>query len=109
MRNSGEGTMASGMTVPEPGMRFYVAIWLGLIAIVGVEVALTFAGLPAGSLLTALLCLAVIEAGLGVMYFMHLKYERRVLLWSLIPTLVFVLVLMNHLWPDAHRLLRMKP
>jgi cytochrome c oxidase subunit IV len=59
-------------------------------------------------LLAALLSLAVIEAGLGVMYFMHLKYERRALFWSLIPTLVFVLVMLNHLWPDAHRLLRMQ-
>jgi cytochrome c oxidase subunit IV len=90
-------------------MRFYAALWLGMIAIVGVEVALTFAGLPTGSLLAALLSLAVIEAGLGVMYFMHLKYERRALFWSLIPTLVFVLVMMNHLWPDAHRLFRMHP
>jgi len=101
--------MASGSAGQEPGMRFYVAIWLGLVAIVGVEVTLTFAHLPAGSLLAALLSLAVIEAGLGVMYFMHLKYERRALFWSLIPTLVFVLVMMNHLWPDAHRLLRMHP
>ena len=100
--------MANETPAAEPGMRFYVAIWLVLIAIVGVEVALTFAHLPTSSLLAALLSLAVIEAGLGVMYFMHLKYERRALFWSLIPTLVFVLVMLNHLWPDAHRLLRMQ-
>jgi cytochrome c oxidase subunit IV len=104
-----EGIVANEASAGEPGMRFYVAIWLGLIAIVGVEVALTFAHLPTASLLAALLSLAIIEAGLGVMYFMHLKYERRALFWSLIPTLVFVLVMMNHLWPDAHRLLRMRP
>jgi len=101
--------MTHGAPAQQPGMRLYIAIWVGLLAIVGVEVALTFAQLPTNTLLAALLSLAVLEAGIGVMYFMHLKYERRVLFWSLIPTLVFVLVMMNHLWPDAHRLLRMKP
>ena len=101
--------MARRTPAPEPGMRFYVMIWLGMVTLVGVEVALTLAHLPTNTLLTALLSLAALEAGVGVMYFMHLKFERRALFWSLIPALVFVLVMMNHLWPDAHRLFRMKP
>ena len=88
-------------------MRVYVVVWIGLLLIVAVEVALTYAGLPVGSLLAALLALAILEAGIGVMYFMHLRYERR-LFWSLIPAIVFVLVMMNHLWPDALRLLRLR-
>jgi cytochrome c oxidase subunit IV len=101
--------MTATESTPQPGMRLYVMVWLGLVLIVAVEVALTMAHLPTNTLLAALLSLAVLEAGLGVMYFMHMKYERPVLFWSLIPSLVFVLVMMNHLWPDAHRLLRMKP
>ncbi len=61
--------------------------------------------LEPGTLLAALLSLASLEAGLGVMYFMHLRYERRALFWSLIPTVVFVLLMLNHLWRDAHRLI----
>lgn len=85
-------------------MRLYVAIWLGLLLIVGAEVALTYAGLSAGTLLAALLALALMEAGLGVLYFMHLRYERRILFWSLIPALIFVFLMMNQFWSDAHRL-----
>jgi caa(3)-type oxidase subunit IV len=96
-------------STPYPGMRLYVAVWLGLILIVVVEVALTYAHLSTSTLFATLLSLAVVEAGLGVMYFMHLKYERRALFWSLIPVVVVVLVLMNHLWPDAYRLLRLQP
>jgi len=101
--------MTATESTQQPGMRLYVTVWIGLVLIVAVEVALTMAHLPTNTLLAALLSLAVLEAGLGVMYFMHMKYERPVLFWSLIPTLVFVLVMMNHLWPDAHRLLRMQP
>lgn len=91
-------------STPGPGMRLYVAVWLGLLVIVAAEVALTYARLPMGTLLAALLALAVVEAGLGVMYFMHLRYERRALFWSLIPALIFVFIMMNQFWSDAHRL-----
>jgi cytochrome c oxidase subunit IV len=97
--------MAAMESTPEPGPRMYIAVWIGLLLIVGVEVALTYAGLARGVLLGALLSLAVLEAGLGLMYFMHLRYERRVLFWSLIPALIFVLVMLNHLWRDAARML----
>lgn len=86
-------------------MRLYVGVWIGLLLIVAIEVALTYAHLPVGTLLAALLTLAIIEAALGVMIFMHLRYERRVLFWSLIPGLIFVLLMMNQLWSDAYRLL----
>jgi cytochrome c oxidase subunit IV len=85
-------------------MRLYVAVWLGLLLIVGAEVALTYAHLSTGLLLSALLALALVEAGLGVMYFMHLRYERRALFWSLVPALIFVFLMMNQFWSDAHRL-----
>jgi caa(3)-type oxidase subunit IV len=85
-------------------MRLYVTIWLGLLFLLAAEVALTYARLPAGTLLAALLALALVEAGLGVMYFMHLRYERRTLFWSLIPALIFVFIMMNQFWSDAHRL-----
>jgi caa(3)-type oxidase subunit IV len=88
-------------------MRGYVAVWLGLMVIVAVEVALTVAHVPAGTLVGALLVLAVVEAAIALLYFMHLKYERR-LFWALIPALVFVLVLMDHFWPDALRLMHQR-
>ena len=91
-----------------PTMREYVMVWIGLILIVGVEVFLTYERLPAATLLASLLLLALIEAALAVMYFMHLKYERPALFWSLIPYLIFALVMMDHFWPDALRLMHQR-
>jgi caa(3)-type oxidase subunit IV len=96
--------MAAMESTPGPGMRLYVAVWIGLLLIVAIEVALTYAHLPAGTLLAGLLVLAIFEAALGVMFFMHLRYERRALFWSLIPGLILVLLMMNQFWPDAYRL-----
>ncbi len=92
----------------EPGVRVYLAVWVALLAIVGVETVLVvYGGLAPGTLVLALLALAVLEAGLAVMYFMHLRYERRLLFWSLIPALLFVLLMMNQFWSDAHRIVKL--
>lgn len=65
---------------------------------------LTFRHFPSRELLAYLRILAFVEAGIGVMYFMHLKYERSIPFWSVIPALLFVFFMMDHIWPDALRL-----
>jgi len=87
-----------------PGMKFFVAVWIGLMCIVGIEVIVTYRHLPARDLLVWLLLLAFLEAAIAVWYFMHLKYERAALVWSLLPAFIFVVFMMDHVWPDAFRL-----
>jgi len=89
-------------------MKRYVLVWAGLLAIVLAEVLVTFARPAMLVELALLVALAVIEAALGLLYFMHLRYERRILLWSLVPTLVIVFVLMGHFFPDAFRLMHQR-
>jgi len=79
-------------TAPSQGMGKYVGIWIGLICIAGIH-----------GLLAVLFILAIIEAGIGLAYFMHLKYESGYLVWTLVPFVVFVLLMMNQIWPDAYR------
>ncbi len=87
-----------------PGMKFYVGVWIGLLCIAGIEVFVTFRGFSTHELLAVLLILSFIEAGLGLLYFMHLKYDRPILLWSFVLSITFVLLMMNQIWPDAYRM-----
>ncbi len=89
-----------------PAMKSSIGIWIGLLCIAGFEVFLTYREFSTAELLAALLLLAVLEATLGLLYFMHLKFERPVMMWSFFVSVVFVLLMMNHLWPDAHRMLK---
>ncbi len=89
----------------EPGMGFNAAVWIGLLAIAGVEVFATYRGLSTHGLLAVLLILAFLESGVALLYFMHLKFERPVLLWSFVISVVFVILMMNQVWPDAYRML----
>jgi len=92
----------------QPGMKEYIAIWVGLLCIVGIETFLTTLQLSTHRLLASLLLLAFIEAGIALLYFMHLKYEKPNLFWSLVPAVIFVLFMMNHIWPDAYRMLNLR-
>jgi len=79
-----------------------------LLCIVGIETFLTSMNLSTHGLLAALLILAVIEAGIALLYFMHLRYEKPNLFWSLVPAVIFVLFMMNHIWPDAYRMVNLR-
>jgi caa(3)-type oxidase subunit IV len=74
------------------------------IAVVQVIIAMTM-----GPSVWRMLALAVIQAYLAVMFFMHLRYEKRTLRLALIPGTLFVLVMMNMIWADSFRLAVMKP
>jgi len=89
-------------------MTGYISIWVGLLCIVGIETFLTTLQLSTHRLLASLLLLAFIEAGIALLYFMHLKYEKPNLFWSLVPAVIFVLFMMNHIWPDAYRMLNLR-
>jgi len=56
-----------------------------------------------------MLLLAFLQASLAVNHFMHLKQERPSLFLALIPYTLFVLFMMNMIWSDSFRLLRMRP
>jgi len=91
----------------EPGMSSYAGIVIGLMIIVVIEVILTYQHLPVRTLLFSLLCLSCVEAFVGIMYLMHVKYESPLLFWTVFPATIFVLVLLNYVWPDAYRMARM--
>lgn len=87
----------------------YLPVYFVLLGIAALEIFLAYRNLSPVTLLAVLLVLAVFGAALALMYFMHLKQERPSLFLSLIPTVIFVLIMMNAIWSDSFRLLHMKP
>lgn len=61
------------------------------------------AGKP--ELWTRLLFLAFVEAGLAVLFFMHLWMESRRLLIAVLVITIFVLLALQYSWPDSFRIL----
>ena len=75
-----------------------------VIAVVQVVVALTV-----GPSLARMLLLAAVQAYFAVMFFMHLRDEKKTLRLALIPGTIFVLVMMNMIWADSFRLIHLRP
>ena len=72
------------------------------------ELILAYRQLPLETMLTILMALSVVKAALIIAYFMHLRYERASLFVTLIPALVFVLIMMTAIFADSSRLAHMR-
>ena len=87
-----------------------IAIWFGLVAITGLEVFLAYEELQPAVMLSVLVVLSVVKAGMIMAYFMHLKFEKFSLVLLLIPATIFCLCMMFiFFFPEAFRLLQMRP
>ena len=87
-----------------------IGIWIGLVAITGLEVFLAYEQLNPSVMLTILVVLSLVKAAMIMSYFMHLKYEKFSLVLLLIPATIFCICMMFiFFFPEAFRLLQMRP
>jgi cytochrome c oxidase subunit 4 len=85
-----------------------IGIWVGLVAITGLEVFLAYEHLNPTVMLSVLVVLSVVKAAMIMSFFMHLKYEKFGLVLLLIPATIFCLCMMFiFFFPDAFRLLQL--
>ena len=88
----------------EGGTRLYLSVWAALLAMTIVEVFLAYIQLSVNLMLIILMGLSVIKAALIVAYFMHLRFERASLVWTLVPMWVIVTCMLFVFFPDSFRL-----
>lgn len=86
-----------------------IIVYFVILVIAGLQILLAYRGGTVGQHVLEMLALAIIQAGLGIMFFMHLLREKRSLLFALVPATVFVLLMMNMIWTDSFRIVHMKP
>ena len=75
----------------DSGIRTYIVVWGALIVLTAVTVAVSYVHLGLMNVVVALL-IASVKASLVALYFMHLRYESR-LVWGFALTPIFFLVL----------------
>jgi caa(3)-type oxidase subunit IV len=86
-----------------------IIVYVCILALSGLQILLAYQHAEGSQLLIRMLAVAIVQAGLGVTYFMHLRDEKRSLRFALIPATVFVLLMMNMIWSDSFRLEHMRP
>lgn len=90
-------------------MTTYLVIYVCILALAGLQVVLAYQHADGTQLLIRMMAVALVQSGLAVAFFMHLRQERRVLIFSLLSYTIFVLLMMNMIWSDSFRLLHMRP
>jgi cytochrome c oxidase subunit 4 len=100
---------AENTTVAGGTTKLFLMVWIGLLVLTGIEVFLAYMQTPLLIMLTALMGLSVIKAAMIIAWFMHLKFERFSLFLVLFPMLVFCILMLFVLMPDAQRALDMRP
>ena len=90
MSNHGDADSAH----PAASASTFVWVWIFLVVLTAIEVYLGYIELEPKLMLTILMGLSIIKAGLIMSWFMHLKYEKRSLTWMLIPATVFCIGMM---------------
>ena len=85
------------------GSKGVYTVWITLLILTAVEVFLAYQHLPIKVMLVILMTLSIVKGSLIIAYFMHLRYERGSLAWTLMPALVFVIGMMFIVFPDSIR------
>jgi caa(3)-type oxidase subunit IV len=79
-------------------------VWGGLLVMTAIEVYLGYQNMDPVRMLTILMGLSLLKAGLIIGYFMHMKFEVSQMRWLTMASLVICLSLMCIFFPDAFRI-----
>ena len=81
----------------------YVIVYAVILAIAALQFVIAYSNISPSQMVARMLFLAVVEATLGLLFFMHLS-ENRGLMWFVVIFNVFVLLAMQYGWTDSFRL-----
>jgi len=81
----------------------YVVVYLCILAIAALQFVIAYSNISGPQMLTRMLILAVVEAALALLFFMHLS-DSHGLLWFVVIFTVFVLLTLQYGWTDSFRL-----
>jgi cytochrome c oxidase subunit IV len=80
-------------------------VYVCLLALAGLQFLIAYQNIDASQMLTRMLLVAGVEAGLAELFFMHLWSEKRAFLWFVVIFTVSVLLMMQYGWTDSFRML----
>jgi cytochrome c oxidase subunit IV len=86
------------------GIGKYLVVYLCILALAGLQFGIAYQDIQASQMFRRMLSVAVIEAGMAAMFFMHLWSEKRGFLLFVVCFTLFVLLSMQFGWTDSFRL-----
>lgn len=81
----------------------YLVVYVCILIIAGLQFVVAYANLDPSQMFTRMIFLAIAEAVLAVLFFMHLWVENRGLLWFVGVFTIFVMLALQYGWTDSFR------
>jgi heme/copper-type cytochrome/quinol oxidase subunit 4 len=97
------GTMAAPETHAPAGIGRDVGVYVVLLILAAVQFFIAYQNITPSQMFVRMLSVAVVEAGLALLFFMHLS-ENRGLMWFVVIFTVAVILGMQYGWTDSFRL-----
>jgi caa(3)-type oxidase subunit IV len=82
-----------------------LTVYICLLALAGLQFVIAYQNINASQMFVRMLVVAVVEAGLAVLFFMHLWTEKRGFMLFVLVFTIFVLLGMQFGWTDSSRML----
>jgi caa(3)-type oxidase subunit IV len=87
----------------------YLIVYVAILVLAGLQFVIAYQHVDVGTMIFRMFAIAFLEAGLAVVFFMHLGSENRVFVtWVALVTL-FVFAALQYSWTDSYRMERDSP
>jgi heme/copper-type cytochrome/quinol oxidase subunit 4 len=96
--------MATAEASKSGGIGKDLVVYVCLLALAGFQFALAFENIDTSQMLVRMLAVAIVEAGLAVMFFMHLWTEKKGFAVFVLVFTIFVLLALQYGWTDSTRM-----
>ena len=86
----------------------FIKVWIGLLVLTLIEIFLAYIQLGKVAMITILMALSLVKAGMIMAYFMHLKFDKPGLSWILVvPLVTCMLIMVGYFFPDSFSILEL--
>jgi heme/copper-type cytochrome/quinol oxidase subunit 4 len=82
----------------------YLIVYICILALAGLQFVIAYQDITASQMFRRMLSVAVVEASVAILFFMHLWSEKRGFLLFVVVFTIFVLLAMQFGWTDSFRL-----
>ena len=101
--------MTTAQTHKSDGIGKDIVVYVCLLALAGLQFVIAYQNIEASQMFVRMLAVAMVEAGLAVMFFMHLWTEKRGFMLFVIIFTISVLLGMQYGWTDSFRMVNGAP
>jgi caa(3)-type oxidase subunit IV len=100
--------MATGDTTQSGGIGKDIGIYICLLVLASIQFVIAYQDISTSQMFVRMMIVAIIEAGLAVLFFMHL-WDNRGLKWFVLVFAIGAILGMQYGWTDSFRLINGVP